>query len=196
MSTSDVVSQITEALSPVLEENEQLREGIAEVRAMMSHEDRGWSLIAGLGTGEHVQGLNLDEVKLVSEQARAQVAASALPKRAADLHTGFVFGQGLEIGDTLREPGKNGRPSAGIAFYENPINQESIFSGSAKKELQYARFTDGNVIAFCDKSTKTVRRIPIYEIAATYVSPEHPDEVWAWLRKWDHRNVDGFRGGR
>lgn len=191
MSTSSVVSQITEALAPVLEENEQLREGIAEVRAMMSTEDRGWQLIQGLGSGDHVQGLNLEEVKLVSEQARAQVAASALPKRAADLHTGFVFGRGMEIDGVLREAGKNGRPTAEIAFYENPINQESLFSGAAKKELQYARFTDGNVIAFCDKSSKTVRRIPIYEISATYVNPEYPDEILAWLRTWEQRTVDG-----
>lgn len=191
MSTSSVVSQITEALAPVLEENEQLREGIAEVRAMMSAEDRGWQLIQGLGSGDHVQGLDLDEVKLVSEQARAQVAASALPKRAADLHTGFVFGRGMEIDGVLREAGKNGRPTAEIAFYENPINQESLFSGAAKKELQYARFTDGNVIAFCDKSSKTVRRIPIYEISATYVNPEYPDEILAWLRTWEQRTVDG-----
>lgn len=191
MSTSSVVSQITEALAPVLEENEQLREGIAEVRAMMSAEDRGWQLIQGLGSGDHVQGLDLEEVKLVSEQARAQVAASALPKRAADLHTGFVFGRGMEIDGVLREAGKNGRPTAEIAFYENPINQESLFSGAAKKELQYARFTDGNVIAFCDKSTKTVRRIPIYEITATYVNPEYPDEILAWLRTWEQRTVDG-----
>lgn len=191
MSTSSVVSQITEALAPVLEENEQLREGIAEVRAMMSAEDRGWQLIQGLGSGDHVQGLDLDEVKLVSEQARAQVAASALPKRAADLHTGFVFGRGMEIDGVLREAGKNGRPTAEIAFYENPINQESLFSGAAKKELQYARFTDGNVIAFCDKSSKTVRRIPIYEITATYVNPEYQDEILAWLRTWEQRTVDG-----
>lgn len=191
MSTSSVVSQITEALAPVLEENEQLREGIAEVRAMMDVENRGWQLIQGLGSGDHVQGLDLDEVKLVSEQARAQVAASALPKRAADLHTGFVFGRGMEIDGVLREAGKNGRPTAEIAFYENPINQESLFSGAAKKELQYARFTDGNVIAFCDKSSKTVRRIPIYEISATYVNPEYPDEILAWLRTWEQRTVDG-----
>lgn len=184
MSTSDVVSRITEALQPVIHENELLRESIDEVRMMMNYDEDGWTSIAGLSGGTKSRGLDLSEVKQVSEKARVQVATAGLPKRAADLHTGFVFGRGMGIDNTLRDPGRTGRPPATVTFYENPVNQESLFSGAAKKELQYARFTDGNVIAFCDESTKTVRRIPITEIAATYVNPDHPDEVWAWLREW------------
>lgn len=191
MSTSSVVSQITEALAPVLEENEQLREGIAEVRAMFAHEDAGWQLILGQAAGDRTKGLDLEEVQAVSATARTQVAAGALPKRAADLHAGYVFGGNLEIDETLRQPGKNGAPTNTVRFYENPVNQESLFSGAAKRELQYARFTDGNVVAFCDTSSKTVRRIPIFEIKQILVSPEYPDEIWAWMREWDQVGVDG-----
>lgn len=190
MSTSDVLTQVTEALSPILAENEQLRESIDEVRAMLDYEDQNWNLLLG-GGGDQVSGLDLDQVHSASEKARKRVALSSLDKRAADLHAGYVFGAPLEIDGTEREPNKTGAPPAAVKFYENPINQESLFSGAAKRELQYARFTDGNVIAFCDTSKKTVRRIPIYEIVDVLVSPEYPDEIWAWLREWNQVGRDG-----
>lgn len=194
MSTSEVITRINEALAPVLAENEELKEGLADVRAMLDYENRGWELLFGPGFGDRVKGLDLDEVQMASERARTRVAASALVKRAADLHAGYVFGSSLEIADTRREIGgekKKGRPKDTIQFFEDPINQESIFSGAAKRELQYARFADGNVIAFCDARTKRVRRIPIYEIENVLVNPEYPDEIWAWLRKWDEVKADG-----
>lgn len=190
MSTSDVRSQVTEALSPIFAENEQLRESVAEVRAMLDYEDQNWSRLFG-GGGDNAAGLELEEVQSASEKARKRVALASLDKRAADLHAGYVFGNGLEIDNTEREPSKTGAPPATVKFYENPINQESIFSGAAKRELQYARFTDGNVIAFCDTSAKTVRRVPIYEIKQILVNPEYPDEIWAWMREWDQVNAQG-----
>lgn len=196
MSTSDVVSQISEAVSaaiaPLAGENELLKESIGEVRAMFAYEDQGWTAISGLDQGERQRGLSLRDVHKISDSARARVAGSALVKRAADLHTGYVFsGSGPEIDNTIREPGKGGRPTGEVAFYENPINQESIFSGAAKRELQYARFSDGNVIAFCDTSKKLVRRVPINEISNVLVNPEYPEEIWAWLREWDQVSAQG-----
>lgn len=190
MSTNAVIDQVSEALSPLIAENEQLREGINEVRAMLAYEDRQWQLLAG-SSGDNVQGLDLEQVQSLSEKARTRVAASSLDKRAADLHAGYIFGKPLEIDGTERDPKKKGAPPESVRFFENPINQESLFSGAAKRELQYARFTDGNVIAFCDTSKKTVRRIPIYEVADVMVNPEFPDEIWAWLRQWDQRKANG-----
>lgn len=184
MSTSDISARITEALAPLIDENSQLKESIAEVRAMMDYENVGWQSLFGVNS-DNVHGLELDEVKLVSEKARKKVAASALPKRAVDLHAGYVFGNNLEIAGTERDPSKKGAPASEVKFFENSVNQESIFSGAAKRELQYARFTDGNVLAFCDTVKKEVRRVPIYEIAGVMVNPDHPDEIWAWLRQWD-----------
>lgn len=195
MSTSDVVSQISEAVSsainPYIAENDLLRESIEEVRAMFSRDEVGWSAISGISDGSKTRGLDLSEVHAVSKSARARVAGSSLVKRAADLHCGYVFGNGVEIDGTIRETGRSGRPQGSVAFYEHPINQESIFSGAAKRELQYARFTDGNVIAFCDTREKTVRRVPISEIANVLVNPEYPDEIWAWLREWNQLTANG-----
>lgn len=195
MTTPDAVSQITAAISaainPVIGENELLKESIEEIRASFAMEDRGWTAIGGLHGGDRIAGLSLSEVKSVSKMARTKVAASSLPKHAADLHHGYVFGNGVEIDGTLQEEGKAGRPNGKVAFFQNSINQESVFSGAAKRELQYARFTDGNVIAFCDSSTKQIRRVPISEISDVLVNPDHPDEIWAWLREWTYVPATG-----
>lgn len=188
---SEISAAITAAINPVLGENALLKESIEEIRAQFAYEDRGWSAIGGISSGERSSGLDLSEVKLISKMARTKAAASSLPKHAADLHHGYVFGNGLEIDGTLQDSKKRGRPSDTVSFYQNPVNQESIFSGAAKRELQYARFTDGNVIAFCDTLKKVVRRVPITEIAAVLVNPDHPDEIWAWLRQWEYVTASG-----
>lgn len=195
MTTPDVFSQLSEAISaainPVIGENELLRESIEDIRAQFAYEDRGWTAIGGLNSGERTAGLDLKEVKTISKLARTKVAASSLPKHAADLHHGYVFGNGVEIDGTVQEEGKRGRPDAKVAFFQSSVNQESVFSGAAKRELQYARFTDGNVIAFCDKVTKEIRRVPISEISGVLVNPDHPDEIWAWLREWTYIPANG-----
>lgn len=194
MSTSDAISRINEAINeaitPYIEETENLRESLADVRAMMNYEDASWTLLTG-GSGDATEGLSLDEVKMVSEKARVKIAAGALEHRAADLHGGYVFGNGIEIDGTERDPKAQGRPKGSVAFYENPINQENLFSDSAKKLLTKARFADGNVVAFCNTWEKTVRIIPIREISAVLTHPEYPDEVLAWQRTYTKYEPSG-----
>src|SRR5690606_31552178 len=127
---TEAVSQaISEAISPLIEETPELKESNAQVAARFAAEDRGWQLLLGGSAGDSVYGLDLDEVKAVASTASTQVAAGAIPKRAADLHFGFVFGNGMEIEGVERERGASGRPRGEVAFYENTVNQESIFSG-------------------------------------------------------------------
>ena len=103
---TEAVSQaISEAISPLIEENSELRESNAEIRAMFASEDKGWSLLLGGARGDSDHGLDLEEVKAIAATAATQVAAGAIPKRAADLHFGFVFGNGMEIEGTERERG-------------------------------------------------------------------------------------------
>lgn len=191
MSDTDPINRISEALTQLSQENESLRESLTDVRAAMSYEDRGWQAILGMHIGEKVEGLDLEEVKMISEKARTKIAAAALEKRASDLHGGYVFGNGVEIDGTVRDPKAKGAPPKIIKFFEDPINQESLFSDGAHKELQRARFTDGNVVVFCNTRTRKVRRIPIYEISGVLTDPDYPDEIIAWLRTWNHHKPDG-----
>lgn len=189
---TEAVSQaISEALSPLIEENTELRESNAQVRALFDMEDAGWKLILGMAAGDSKYGLDLDEVKMIAEKASTQVAAGALPKRAVDLHFGFTLGNGMEIDGVERQRGAAGRPKGEVAFYENSVNQESIFSGAAHRELQYARFVTGNVILLCDTSRKEVRRLPFMEVKNVLTNPDYPEEIWAYLREWTHYLANG-----
>lgn len=176
--------EIIEQNSSLQAENTELRESIAEVKAMMDYEDRGWQAIFGFASGDRTEGLDLEEVKTISEKARPKVAAASLEKRASDLHGGYVFGKGMEIEKTERDPNRKGAPTSEVRFYEDVINQESLFSDGAVKELQRARFTDGNVIVFCYTKEKRARRVPIYEISGVMTNPDFPEEIWAWMRSW------------
>lgn len=189
---SEAVSRaVSQAISPIMEENTELRESNAQVQAMFQAEDRGWQLILGGSAGDSEYGLDLDEVKMIASTASTQIAAGAIPKRAADLHFGFVFGNGMEIEGTERDSSAKGRPKGEVAFYENTINQESIFSGAAQHELQYARFTTGNVIVACDTVNKTVRRVPFAEVTNVMTNPDFSEEIWAYLREWTSYKPNG-----
>lgn len=189
---TEVVSRVvSEAIAPYIAENQELREANAQVKTMFDYEDRGWQLLLGMAAGDTEYGLELEDVQAIAEKASTQVAVGSLPKRAADLHFGFIFGNGMEIEGVERVKGTPGRTKGEIAFYESGVNQESIFSGAAQHELQYARFTTGNVIAICDVAKKQVRRLPFQEVENVMVNPDYPEEIWAYLRKWKHTDSNG-----
>lgn len=165
-------------------ENAGLKESLADVRAMFALEDRGWALITGLNTGERLEGLDLDELKEISEAIRPHLVGDGLVKRGADLHSGYVWSKGLGI-EGVASTGKQGRPTNSQTFYEDPINQESIFSALSHEEIQKARYADGNVFLAVNKSTREVRRIPLNQITGLRVNPDFPEEVWAWQRTWN-----------
>lgn len=181
---------ISEAITPYINKADQLEEALADVRMMMDYDEVGWTAITG-GASNSEEGLSLAEVKMISQKSRVKIAAGALEKRAAELHGGYVFGNGLEIDGVERDPKAKGAPPGPVRFFENPINQEHLFSDSAKKALQKARFADGNVVAFCDTRSKTVRMIPISEIAGVQFHPEYGDEIIAWLRSYRHYPASG-----
>lgn len=164
--------------------NEQLEEGIAEVRAMMNYEDQGWKLIAGIATGERLEGLDIEEVQMIAEKIAPRVAAGALPKRAADLHAGFNFGRGYYIEGTEKPTGA-GAPKRIRKFFTQTVNQESLFSESAGEELQRARFITGNVLLACNTKKQEVNRIPFKQIIEVKVDPDFPENVIAYCREWD-----------
>lgn len=161
-----------------------LQESLSDVKAMLAFEDRGWSLIAGLHTEEHLEGLDLDELKDISETIRPYLVADTLIGRGANLHIGYVHAKGMQIDGVVRDTGKPGRKTALQSLYESPINQDSLFSSKAKEELQRARYSDGNVFLACNKKTQTVRRIPLNQIERVVTNPDFPEEIWRYLRKW------------
>lgn len=184
---SESITALSEAIAriPALEaENETLKESIAEVRAMMSYEDLGWQLIGGIASGDRLEGLDIEEVQSIAEKIAPRVAAGSLPKRAVDLHAGFVWGRGCYIEGTEKPKGQ-GAPKAIRKFFIDRTNQEAVFSDTAREELQKARFISGNVLAACNTRTKKVDRIPFNQIIGVKVDPDFPEKVIAYKRQWD-----------
>lgn len=175
---------LVEAYEASQREVSELRESIAEVRAMMDYESLGWNLISGIAAGDRLEGLEIDEVHSIAEKIAPRVAAGAMPKRAVDLHAGFVWGRGCYIEGTEKPKGQ-GSPKAVRRFFIDRSNQESVFSDTAREELQKARFITGNVLAACNTKTKKVDRIPFNQIVGVKVDPEFPEKVIAYKRQWD-----------
>lgn len=183
------IQALAEAISriPELEnENETLRESIADVRAMMAYDDAGWMLLGVNGVND-LEGLDLDQVKEIAEKVTPKVAASSLAKRAVDLHSGFVWGRGCYIEGTEKPKGA-GRPKGSREFFIRKVNQESVFSDTAREELQKERFITGNVLAAVNTSTKGVNRIPFKQITGIRVDPDFPENIIAYQRTWDTKD--------
>lgn len=178
------IGVLSEAFDRLSAENEGLKESIAAVRHMMSADDVGWTLLGSWMNGDHLEGLDLDEVKEIADKLAPRVAGGSLPKRASDLHSGFTWGRGWFISGTEKPKG-SGRPPATRLFFTNPNNQEALFSDVAREELQKERFISGNIIAAVDTSSKTVNRIPFKQIIGLKVDPDFPERVTAYLREWD-----------
>lgn len=187
-----VTDEVKAQLSRLQRENEELREGMDEVRLMLDYEDRGWTLISSIASGEHIEGLSLEEVKSISARIRPRMIATSLTKRGVELHTGYNWGKGMHI-EGIQRSGKRGAPGKLISFFENRTNQESVFSATAHAELQKARYADGNIFALCDTRTRTVRVIPLSEIIQIRVNPDFPGEVVAYKRQWNPEPDKGPR---
>jgi len=176
----DTISQaISEAIQPLIDRNNALEESLGDAVASLAFEDRGWLRLFGL-SGEHLEGLDLNEVKEISEKMRMKTGLAGLYKRGVDLDTGYVWARGINIPGTEQQKG-SGAPGALRAFYRN--NRETLFSASAQGELQKTRYTDGNIFVLCEPG-KRARVIPLKEIDGIKVNPDFPSEVWAYLRVW------------
>lgn len=183
---SELIASLTEVITRATDSRvAELEESLSDVRAMMQADDAGWSLVAGIQSGERLEGLDLDEVQQVAALIQPKVAAGSMAGRAVDLHTGFVFGRGMSI-EGLEKPAKTkpGAKSGIVKFYEDPDNQEALFNTDAKAELQKARFIDGNVLLACNTRTKKVSRIPFNQVTGLRTDPDFPERILAYKRTW------------
>lgn len=180
------IEALSEAFAKKDEQIAHLEESIADVRLMMQAEDRGWSIITGFHTGERLEGLELDEVHQVAQMISPRVAAGSLPGRAVSLHSGFVWGPGLQI-DGCESPkkGTRGQAPAIYRFFTDPTNQESVFGPAAQITLQTGRFVEGNVLAACNTKDKKVNLVPFNQVTDVRVDPDFPENVLAYQRTWN-----------
>lgn len=160
-----------------------LQESLGDALLSVQIEDRFWLRLGGILTGDSDEGFDLDELQEVSTRIRKHIAVSGLIKHGVDLHTGYVSAKGINIDGTQATSGA-GRPSNLRSFFARRVNQESLFSASARAEIQKARYADGVILPLCDIRKGEVRLIPLSEITNLKVNPDFPSEIWAWQRTW------------
>lgn len=173
-----ISTAISEAIAPILADNEYLRESLDSAMQSLRFEDRGWELL--FGQRNDLEGFSLDEIKDISKTLREKTAAGGLYDRGVSIHIGYVWGHGINV-PGVEATGKQGQPSPLRRFWL--ANQDSLFGATARAALQRCRYTDGNVLALCVKG-QPVRFIPISEITNVKVNPDFPSEIWAYLREW------------
>lgn len=185
MNASNPAAALVEAYEASQSEIADLRESLGEIRAMMDYDNDGWTrILGGWASGDHIEGLDLDEVQEIAERIAPKVVGASLPKRAVDLHSGFVWGRGCYISGTEKPKGA-GRVPDTRKFFVKQVNQESVFGDIAREELQKERFISGNVLAACNTKTKDVNRIPFSQIKGIKVDPNFPENIIAYMREWD-----------
>lgn len=187
MSDIDPIKVLSEAFSDLQAKNTHLEESMAEIRAQFSYEDSAWTLLTGVASGEHLEGLDLDEVQAIAEKISPRIIAGSLPRRAVDLHSGFVFGRGMYIEGTEKPRGRGAVPKIRRIFTDGS-NQESVFSDIAKEELQKERFVSGNVLVAVNTRTNKIERIPFNQVKNLKVDPDFPEKIIAWMREWDTKD--------
>lgn len=164
-------------------EVQELKETLNAALAQIAAEDVNWRNLFG-GANDETVGMTLDELAKESTIIRKFVDEAPLIGRAADLRQTYVWGKGVNIEGTEHDSSKRGRVPALPAFFNKPLNQEAIFSEEAKPEIEKAAATDGHLFLLGEKATKTLRRIPVWEMKDVYLNPNFQEEVWAYLREW------------
>lgn len=158
-----------------------LQESMESVRRTLEWEDRGWDKWWGSITGENL-GMELDEIKEASLKIREFMVGMPTIKRAAELREIYIWGKGAIV-PGVQKTGA-GRNSNLINFYNDPVNQASLFSTQAHAEIERALGSEGNLLMLGDDKSKKVRPIAFHEITGIYTNPDFPDEVWAYRREW------------
>ena len=204
--TSEINPQITQLaeaiaqiLPPIGVDTSVLKEELDLAQRQIQRlqmEDQGWILLQG-GTPQE-EGPSLDQVKSMSGLLRAGVAESPIPKQANTLRASYTFGKpflvsGLEIVTELNPEGttRRGRKTdderaikALKDFAASRSFREYVMGDPASDLISTACSTDGVYLLLGDNAAKTVNTFPLKEVADVLVNPDHPGEVWAYLREW------------
>lgn len=188
-------------LMEVLADNAELKEGLERVRAQylaMTADTAGWKRIFGGGSmRDDNSGLELDDLKTISEKLKEEVAGSALPKRANEARYAYTFGKPFLITglDELnpQKPPRRGPKSKLYNFFNSETAQNAVFSEEAQAVMHASSSTNGAYLLLGEDNTKKVYTLPLSQISNTLTHPDFTDIVWAYERTWE-RQVTNSEG--
>lgn len=179
----DLIAVLTEGISEYVDSavEDRLEEGMSRVSRMFAYEDREWTSLTSIATGD-TPGLDLEQLKEISGKIRENMAGSPLVKRAIELRKSYVFSKGVNWPRV--EGGGKGPKSTYFKFFTSEVNQDTLLSSEAYETLERTAAADGLVVLVGNDATKELRPLVLNEITATYHNPDHQDEIWAYLRSW------------
>ncbi len=178
-------------------------EALDSVKAMLNREDAGWEMFKGGPQQGDDGGPTLDFLKMWSTRLRESTVGAPWLKRGLGLRTGFILQGGMHMGG-IDEPLPTakrgaGRPNAKERaersrsvrdYVDDPHNQRLFFGPVAMRKREASLYTDGICVWFGNDATKELRRIPLDEITDILRDPDDDAIIWAYRRKWTHRNPD------
>lgn len=182
------VGMLEEALSDIRGRYEtvefELQERLVELDQVMGADQ--WMPLSSYSS----EGPDLGQLQSRSKQIRAAVTLNPHVKRGLRLRTSYVWSDAVEYDDV---PGLNGEPlGRGVpnvgARVLNPLNQRYVFGVQARDERESALYTDGGFLLIGDDADKTLRPLPLNQIAGYYANDEDPSEIWAYRRQWFTEN--------
>lgn len=181
------VGQLTEELAAERENNELLRESVADLERHLF--EPGWQRLVALAEQE----FSPEGMRQLRAICRLFALQNPLIKRGLALRSAYVHGQGVEISARAngRQPGEQNVQAVVERFLADPGNLRSFTGPQARDQCERALGTDGELFLALFTSPRTgrvqVRSVPADEIVDVISNPEDASEPWYYRRRWQHK---------
>lgn len=162
---------------------DDLYEGMRDLQFAL--EQRGWKLLRGGVDQKEFDGLDLEAIKLISDELRSYLTGGSLAKRLIEVRANFVVGGGGVEYDQV-----GGAKRA----LDDLKNQTKLFGSGGLQEIVRAQGTDGTVILLVNTLTKEIRRLPLHRVDALYVDPRDHEDILFVKERYREETVENPQG--
>lgn len=166
-----------------MRENEMLMQ---EQIVQLEHDNREWAKLNEFSCNV----MNKGTIDSIANRSIAYWLKNPLIKRAVELKTSYVFGQGFSVkakSDNVQE--------AIDAFMNEPTNKSVMFSQQSLERCDTDLQLTGNLFFVLFPKAKNdvpaVRTIPFEQIVDVIQNPEDVQDIWYYVRKWRINKVNG-----
>lgn len=164
-----------------------LKEGLDNLRAMLSREDEGWEIFQG-GNGRPEDGLTLKDLQDWAAKIH-ESAQIGWMKQGYMLRSTYIWQGGIQYRGIPSE--SRGRGVNVQAKIDDPINQRSFFSPQARLRREKRLYAEGLALWIGNDATKELSVIPLDQITGTLSDPDDESIIYAYKREWQHRQANG-----
>lgn len=191
--TTEVQALVAEVNALVMS-NEVLKEDLGQAMLALKVENIGWTNVIGGSGSVNDNGLSLENLQEVSNRCREYAAFTDLIKRGLALRASYIWSKGILIEGERRNLGKDGKPSAmgkpkaWATFYDT--NETLFMNAESQQEIERLAGTDGVVLfAVPKRPSGRMMILGVHDVDRIALNPDKDDEVWAYRRKWNSRNI-------